>query len=261
MNFIHKDIGVNNRRKREEITSSIGYLKFQRTDGSTKNLLINMACHPVILGASNLEISSDYVFYLRNILEEQTGAEVIFLSADLGDKNPPPIGYLRKGTFSDASAFAETAASAILETQEGSQELDISHIAVYTEKTFAPIENKEYARIWQLGNPISRQFHPDLEVRRGSKALYLTYAELGDLVLVTSPGESTTAHRKALAERLGLGDHLYLDITNGYSGYILTKGEWNPHGDEERRNKWISKEFSDQIIQTYSSAVSRITRE
>jgi hypothetical protein len=51
-------------------------------------VLVNFACHPVVLGHKSLAVSADYPGYLAKHIEEQTGAPCLFLNGACGDINP-----------------------------------------------------------------------------------------------------------------------------------------------------------------------------
>ena len=53
-------------------------------------MLVNYACHPVVLGPRNRKISSDYPGVMRSVIEEQYGDDCtcIFIQGAGGDVNP-----------------------------------------------------------------------------------------------------------------------------------------------------------------------------
>ncbi|MBN2771691.1 MAG: hypothetical protein JXR90_13420 [Spirochaetes bacterium] len=141
VSFSEKEIGVNDRRKSKSITSNLGVLQFVSKSGSVPSTLVNISCHPVVLGIQNREVS-----------------------ADLGDKNPPPIGYLRRGGFPDAKEFGEHAASAILSMLDNSKELKVSRISVKTKELLIRITNKKFYNRWYFNRWYAQFFHPDHRV-------------------------------------------------------------------------------------------------
>lgn len=65
-----------------------GLIRIDGEDGKPIAVLVNFACHPVVLGPSNLQYSADYVGEMARTVSEQTGAECLFLQGGCGDINP-----------------------------------------------------------------------------------------------------------------------------------------------------------------------------
>lgn len=51
-------------------------------------VLCNYACHPVVLGERNMQVSADYPGYLSRYVSAQSGAECLFFNGACGDTNP-----------------------------------------------------------------------------------------------------------------------------------------------------------------------------
>lgn len=246
--FSVQNLGVNDRRKKLKIPSRIGLLRFTETDGTVLATLVNMGCHPVVLGPDNTLMSADFVHYLREKIELRTGAPVIYVSADLGDKNPDPAAYYRKGTFADAQRFGENAADRMLDMITHGRVLDVTSISVSEAEPGIPVTHEGFYKKWTFDNTLIRLFHPDHKIRGRVKTTSVSVVSLGNLVIVCSPGESTGAHRQRVADSLNLGDHLYMDLTNDYFGYIITADEWNEKGHEESWDKSAGPEVSSRLV-------------
>ncbi len=67
---------------------SLGLIRVSTTDGKPIATLVNFACHPVVLGPENLEISADYPGVFMRLVEAETGAQCMFLPGAPGDINP-----------------------------------------------------------------------------------------------------------------------------------------------------------------------------
>jgi len=77
--------------ERGPVDRDIGVLKIVSAE-SAKPLavLVNYACHAVVLGAENLQISADYPGALQRTVEEAEGALCLFANGACGDINPAP---------------------------------------------------------------------------------------------------------------------------------------------------------------------------
>jgi neutral ceramidase len=71
------------------IDPTVRVVRIADAAGNTRGLLVNYACHPVILGPDNRDISADWPGFMRGALEEAIpGARVLFLQGAAGDINP-----------------------------------------------------------------------------------------------------------------------------------------------------------------------------
>ena len=72
------------------VDPTVGVIRVDRGDGTPLAVMVNYACHPVVLGPENLEYSADYPSEMRRYLEEQMGHGVMafFLQGAPGDINP-----------------------------------------------------------------------------------------------------------------------------------------------------------------------------
>ena len=96
---------------------TVGVIRVDDQMGRVRALLVNYACHAVILGPDNREISADYPGYLRREIErEYPGSLSLFIQGGAGDINP----YLDKqpvkeGAFSEAEKMGKALAAKAIE--------------------------------------------------------------------------------------------------------------------------------------------------
>ena len=93
----------------------IGLLRFSGADGRVLALLVNYACHAVVLGPDNLEYSADWPGYMYRRLERQLGGRAMayFIPGGGGDINP----YDDKMSVTEnAFAIAERTGESIADT-------------------------------------------------------------------------------------------------------------------------------------------------
>lgn len=102
-------VGKNRRQSGGPTDPEVTVLRFLGEAG-TKVILINYACHPVVLGPDNLLISADYPHYLRKTLEPlYPGAEIIFVNGAAGNIN---TGHTVRDSISGAAGNRRTFAEA-----------------------------------------------------------------------------------------------------------------------------------------------------
>lgn len=103
-----RSVGKNRRQKDGPIDPQVLVVRLQGAN-RPKALLVNYACHPVVLGPDNLLITADYPFYLINALEQMyPGTQIMFINGAAGDVN---VGHRTvdsiKGKENDRRTYRE----------------------------------------------------------------------------------------------------------------------------------------------------------
>ena len=95
---------------------TVGVIRVDDATGKPRAVIVNYACHAVVLGPDNRMISADYPGYLaRRIERELDGARCLFTQGGAGDINP----YLDKqpvaqNGFAEAEKMGDALAAAVL---------------------------------------------------------------------------------------------------------------------------------------------------
>lgn len=117
-------IGINRRQARSGATA-IGanpdgpvapwahVLQLQTSSG--RAVLFQHACHPVVLGSSNHEISADFPGAACAHVEAETGAFALYVNGAAADINPSPAG----ATFADVEALGRALGAAVSGAVDG----------------------------------------------------------------------------------------------------------------------------------------------
>jgi len=104
------------RKPTSPIDPTLGVIRLDDETGAPRAILVNYACHAVVLGPDNRAISADYPGYLsRRIERELPGAVCLFVQGGAGDINP----YLDKqpvnqGAFEEAEKMGNALADRAL---------------------------------------------------------------------------------------------------------------------------------------------------
>ena len=109
-------------------------LRFVAADGRGATLF-NHACHPVVLGYNNLQISGDFAGAAVRHIEEQTGDEALFVNGACGDVNP----RITNGSFADVEVLGQELGRAVLEGRDAAVPLDASAISWAHERLDLPL--------------------------------------------------------------------------------------------------------------------------
>ncbi len=73
-----------------EVDRQVGVIRVSDESQRVRAVLVNYACHPVVLGPRNRKISADYPGVMRTLVEEKLGDDCmcIFIQGGAGDINP-----------------------------------------------------------------------------------------------------------------------------------------------------------------------------
>jgi hypothetical protein len=212
------------------VDPTVGVIRLDRRDGSPMAILVNYACHPVVLGPDNLSYSADYPSVMRNTIEEglNRSAMAFFLQGGAGDINP----------YFDKTPLLQDAVLRMQETGRklGDEALRVAR-AIHTEVAQLPaIQTKTvmvHARSrWNLEKVrvvMKERYRLD-EMRaarllRAEMDLPVTTLLLNhELAFVTMPGEPFVEFQTTLRTRSPLPNTYLLGYADGVFGYLPTIG-------------------------------------
>lgn len=237
----------------------------------TKALVVNYACHPVVLGPDNLLISADYPYYLRNTLELlYPGAMVMFVNGATGDINTGHSAHASingapapqsKRTFAEARRLGRILAGQALAASENAVKQERWQIKFRRELVDLPLEPIPSAAAYQAMMADWGRKAEELERNQGAFGLVQTartmrrWAEemknragsgkiaarltteiaaltLGDLELATLPGEFFHELGLQLKTSRLPRKVMLLGYTNGDVGYVANAPAYDEGGYE-----------------------------
>ncbi|MFX1419772.1 MAG: neutral/alkaline non-lysosomal ceramidase N-terminal domain-containing protein, partial [Promethearchaeota archaeon] len=100
---------MKNSRDEGRVYPDLSLMKVTGRTGQTIATMINYAGHPEVLWSDNLEITSDYVGYLCDKVEEELGGVAVFMNGALGGMITPDV---EEHTFLKAQEIGYTLAEA-----------------------------------------------------------------------------------------------------------------------------------------------------
>ena len=207
----------------------VGVIRVDDEDDNTIAVLVNYACHPVVLGPDNLEYSADFPGAMASVVESELGGNTIclFLQGAAGDINP----------FYDKMALAEDGVKLMQETgtQLGNEVVRVAK-SVNTEVPAHPhLRHKRdtitFQSRWNVEKVLGmlkQRMKPDVYDRYRD---YLTspldcdVTSLiinDDIAMMGMPGEPFTEFATAYRARSPVRHSFFLGYTNGYHGYFPT---------------------------------------
>ena len=223
-------------------------LRFVAADG-TGVTLFSYACHPVVLGHDNLQISSDFAGAAVRHIEEQTGDKALFINGACGDVNPRITG----GSSADVEALGQELGRAVLAGRDAAAPLEVSAISWAHERLDLPLRplrprwRAEAEKLkWHLRARLARGGEApkaQLEwaaamrewVRAGAGRVRVQPFEMqalafGELVLLGVEGELFARYQLDLEAAHGLA--VLCGFANGCIGYVPTADEYARGGYE-----------------------------
>jgi hypothetical protein len=138
-------------------------------DGLSVATIVVFGCHPTTLAWGNLQVSPDYVAMLREIVERETGAPVVFLQG-CGADRAPVFGFSNRVDDADAvgRALGHLACASLFESRQSV--LEIEPVAVISSGaplciTRSALPRMEDARVSASHHEIALPLRP-LDVTR-----------------------------------------------------------------------------------------------
>ena len=263
-------IGINRREKKPDGSIALGKnpggatdadLGVLRVDGPGNHpfaFIVNHACHPVILGGGNYQVSADFPGQAAAFVESvYPGATCLYLNGAGGDINPPRVG----GTFDDArraGVFLGAAAVHLAESVRVAADASVAARQATVEAPVAPLPSAEEARQLmeqqtrlldeQLARgEISRARH-DADWQRGwardvmaeygktdrqrTRPLELQAIRIGDALAIGTPGETFVEIGLAIKAASPMPRTFVVGYANGNVGYIPTAKAFEEGGYE-----------------------------
>ena len=247
---------VKNTRNPEILDNELTLLQFTTTDGKPLTTLFNFPCHPEVLWNMNPNLTSDYVHYLREEVEQQTGAACIFFAGALGGMLTPDV---KDHSFEEAESMGRKLAG------EGIASLS----KVESQKSLISIEKRIIkAKLTNILYKLAfgRKLLPDVRDKKGYITSEVNLIKIGGLWLATVPGEllpKLGLQLKAWMKEAGAQVTGVIGLANDEVGYILPvedfKYPWNPFkpGKHYEETNSIGKDITPKVMNSLKELVSQ----
>lgn len=191
---------------------------------------VNYGVHPTVLGESNLQFSADLAGGFERQITRRLNSKgpVLFVNSVEGDVSPVVEGGYEK-IDSRSAEFANLAADALksavhlperMESRTGHFKMPKGKLRLDTCAESLP----KFLRKISIGN--SKWFPRGFE---------LTHLWLGDVLLMTWPGEATVElglQVRRIAKEYGISQAWNVGLANGYLGYFLSEADFADKGYE-----------------------------
>lgn len=185
------------------IDPTVGVIRVDDQSGKPRAVIVNYACHAVVLGPDNRQISADYPGYLaRRIERELQGALCLFTQGGAGDINP----YLDKQPVAE-NGFGEAEKMGNALADE----------ALKVVRKLKPQSNDK-AQIRAIAEVV--EFRDRWDAKKRVKAGLTTLLINNDITIATMPGEPFVDLQIALRDKSEIANTFLFGYT--YSA----GGEW-----------------------------------
>jgi hypothetical protein len=260
-----------NRRGENCLDNTVTVLVFAAPDQTRQIILVNYACHPVIVQAQD-QVSADYVGVMTSCLEKSvTGLEAcLFLQGACGDVNPwvddtrAFVDMNRMGT-----ALAEKVKEMLTPISASgcpSEPILLDHASEFLKLPSRPLPSPEAARVLETAEN-RLWLGGELEIRRreGEKpfAAELQVMRLGSALLFGIPGEPFCRMGKSIREIAAPFTGIPVGYANGYLGYIVPPESWEKGGYEVDPGPWskVGPESHAILLEAIARLKARIQHE
>lgn len=217
------------RQRTAPVDPTVTVIRIDSSDGTPLAVLVNYACHPVVLGSDNQQYSADFPATMNRVVEEEMGGRAMsfFLQGAPGDINPyyavTPIGkggvkwrdwtgerLGREAARVAKSIRAEAAPDNSIEFAEESLKFKLRW---NPEKFKAALLKFLGPKTLELyGAPIAPEFKtPTSTVLINKK-----------IAVATFPGEPFVDFQSDWRKRCPVPTAILMGYTNGYYGYFPT---------------------------------------
>jgi hypothetical protein len=236
-----------NFRNPEIVDDELTLAQFTTADGRPLTTLFNFPCHPEVLWTENPNITSDYVGYLRDEVEKQTGAPCIFFAGALGGMLSPDV---KDHSFEEAEFMGKKLAEEGVSTLS-KVESQTSNFSIEKKEIKAKLTNILYKLAFM------RRLLPDTRDKKGYITTEVNLIKIGSLWLATVPGEllpKLGLRLKAQLLEAGASVAGIVGLANDELGYILPvedfKYPWNPFkpGKHYEETNSIGKDITPKVM-------------
>jgi len=200
--------------------------------GALIGSLMNWGCHPMVMGAENTLITSDYPGAYYRIMDEELGGIHMYLNSSLGatvhPRVPDDLGSYEgatANTWEDVDRFGRVLADDVKELLGRAEPLASYEMVLVSRTVYGRLENPVFALAGELGI-IPREMPPLGEVGETTATAF----SIGEVRFGTVPGELVPYLGLEAREIMG-GRHPFL-ITLGmdWLGYIMTREQYENLG-------------------------------
>ncbi len=193
-------------------------------------LLYNYSCHPVVMGASNLLVSADWVYFANErVRAAHPGAIPLFLQGSCGNLNPANTPLNMVGpphTFDDCKLIGDQVGDAVvLLAKEATPVVDPGRIRGIESTIAIKADDADKAEVFTFAD--GKASGGDYTVSSSVQAICFD-----DVAIAGIPGELFSEIGIRIKKGAPFGHVLVVGYANDYIGYIPTRANYLAGGYE-----------------------------
>ncbi|MBC7329816.1 neutral/alkaline non-lysosomal ceramidase N-terminal domain-containing protein [bacterium] len=236
-----------NAREESLLDPTMTCLFVESPDGKPIAILVNYACHPEVLWEDNHLITSDFVYYLRELCERKIGGTTLFLNGALGGMVTPRV---KEHSFSEARRVGETIGVEVIEAWRKAEKIQNPKITHRCARFKLPVENPRFLLASQMG--IFKR-----KIQSGGIDTEMHFLDIGGkLQILTNPGEALPKVGFALKELLKAKYKMIIGLACDEIGYILTKEDFGTQLYSYESSMSLGPKIADVLLQFGRKLVS-----
>ncbi|MGN1398482.1 MAG: hypothetical protein ACI4WG_00570 [Erysipelotrichaceae bacterium] len=260
-----------NRNDMDKLSDKVVHILKFASQEKTELLLMNMACHNTVLGPLNYQITAELFGFTRRNLQEKFGCEVCITQGNAGDMGNRQ--YRTGQDFGDLQLAADHLANQIYRKHSDFVKINLAKVRHQSVKYLAKFtldasiyDSKiaRYEKMLETETDLTQRkvmlsgiagFKRKQALGSGYREFEMTAElyQLGDLVLVTIPGELGSILGLQIKNQLSKGKKV---ILWGYSndndlGYMVDREAYQLECQETNVTKWpmgVPEEYVNAII-------------
>jgi hypothetical protein len=209
-------------------------LQFEKPDGEIVAMLLNLACHPEVLGETSFVISADYASAACQVVEAAVGGMAVHVSGALGGMLSPAITQRdAAGVAAMGRAYAEAALQALALAPLA----DISQLEMRRIVFDLPLANPIFTIAQAIGLVRARDSRDHLSTT-------CSYIDLGPAQLIGIPGELLPRLGFELKAALPGPARVLIGLADDELGYILPDDEFVTPADYQNPGQQYEESMS-----------------
>ena len=218
-------------------------LRFTAEDGRTVGTVVHYGAHPEVNKSKAL--TSDFVHYVREAVEERVGGVALFLNGALGGMVTPKIS---RPTFEEMRRVGEGVGRAAVQAIETAAPEPSPRLAVRQRRVGLPLENDQFKLL--LGAKILEG-----EMADGKVQTEVWRVDLGGVTWITIPGEILPKTALALKALMPGRHRLVVALGNDELGYILDPADFGKDRFKYERSMSVGKETWPLLLEAARSLI------
>jgi len=237
--FVSAGVGYNHNRRDWGWAQNITTILDVKNKNTNERLgcICQFTAHPTVLGADNLNISSDWIGYFRQTVESVVKAPVLYFNGPIGDVSPAP----KNGSgFGAAQSYGSDIATITMNTMKNQTEIT-GQIYLSTVHFNQTVTNLKFVAAGRY-TPILKNYYVGYPINLTAVLFpsQTSYFHFGKVLQgLAFPGESLTRNAEPILEHMHAPFRLFLGLSGDTLGYFVPSDEW-----EDGRHKGYEESVS-----------------